>query len=236
MACYWSVRRGRHVVLRALSGSGAWTSFVTDTQSCFAFLRANRFAVLICSSSALLFAAMFSQVVLVPPFADYILHSGPVGFGWIHASWAIGAFASAGSAPNAIKRMGLKGSIAATMFILAAGAAFATRLHSVPAAMGLFTIMGGARGISVVALNAGMMQVVPEALMGRVQNTFAMISRAVQMSLALALGCLGQRFGLTAAFALLATTYAAGAIAAGLAGRPLLTPEPTHLPKAAVAN
>jgi hypothetical protein len=64
------------------------------------------------------------------------------------------------------------------------------------------------------------MQVVPKYYMGRVQNTFAMASRTVQMALAVALGWAAQSRGLIVAFALLAFAYGLAVFSAALAGRP----------------
>ena len=43
---------------------------------------------------ALFVAAMMTQGVLSAPLSERILHGGAVGYGWLNAGWAIGAFIS----------------------------------------------------------------------------------------------------------------------------------------------
>jgi hypothetical protein len=84
----------------------------------------------------------------------------------------------------------------------------------------IFLIMGAARGVSVVGVNTGLMEVVPQHYMGRVQNTFAMFSRLAQILIAVGLAIVARNAGLIAAFCGLAMVYLLAAAAAGAAGSP----------------
>jgi MFS family permease len=176
--------------------------------------------VLLCTSSAIIFAAIFAQNVVVPPLADQVLHSGPVGFGWINAAWAIGAFLSAGFVPTLVRRFGVRGSVGLATGLVAAGCAIVPLFSRLWAALLVFLLMGAARGVSVVGLNTGLMEAVPEHYMGRVQNTFAIVSRLMQIVIGMTLGVIAHTIGLFAAFCGLAMVYAIAAIAAAAARSP----------------
>ena len=64
--------------------------------------------------------------------------------------------------------------------------------------------MGSARGVGGVAMNTSLMEMVPNHLMGRVQNTFYFFGTFLQLVLALAVGAVAHKVSLVAAFAILA--------------------------------
>jgi uncharacterized membrane protein YqjE len=63
-------------------------------------------------------------------------------------------------------------------------------------------------------MNTSLMEMVPNRLMGRVQNTFYFAGTALQLVLALAVGAVAHRVSLVAAFAMLACIYLLAFIAA----------------------
>lgn len=228
--CYGFLRRGRHLVAHPESAEpdrGILVQFGRDLASCIRFLRGNMYAVLLCTSSSILFALIFAQNVIVPSLADRILQSGAVGFGWLNAASAIGAFLSAGLVKLAVQRVGVKNSVAISMTLVGITCVTAPFTGHLGIALVVFFIMGAARGVSVVTVNTGLMQAVPEHYMGRVQNAFALVSRAAQIVIGLALGLVAHAVGLVAAFLGLALVYGVGAIAAAAAGvPPAARPEP----------
>ncbi len=223
LLCYGLLRKGRHVVTHPADLEpqlGITARFISDTVAGIRYLQGNVYVVLLCTSSAIIFAAIFAQNVVVPPLADQVLHSGPVGFGWINAAWAIGAFLSAGFVPTLVRRFGVRGSVGLTTGLVAAGCAIVPLFSRLWAALLVFLLMGAARGVSVVGLNTGLMEAVPEHYMGRVQNTFAIVSRLMQIVIGMTLGVIAHTIGLFTAFCGLAMVYAIAAIAAAAARSP----------------
>lgn len=230
IACYSLIRTGHHLPAGSLDKApsrGVLADFFRDTSDCVSYLRGNLYVVLLGASSAILLAAMMAQSVVIPPLADRILHAGPVGFGWINAAFGLGAFLSAGLVPLLVRKMGVRGSIVLAMAALTAGCLVATFSSVLGLTIGLFLLMGAARGVGLVASNSGLMRVVPQNYMGRVQNTFTLAARILQMILGVGLGVVAHNLGLFAAFCVLAMAYLAGAVAAGLAGKePVVLPAP----------
>jgi MFS transporter, DHA3 family, macrolide efflux protein len=222
LICYWLLRRGVHLVMHPAGSesTGIAAQFAGDVSAGLQYLRSNPYAVWLCTSSAIIFAAIFAQNVVVAPLADEILHSGAVGFGWINAMWAIGALLSGAIVPLIVKRFGVKASIAGASGLVAAGFIVAPLCSRLGVALLLFLIMGAARGISIVGVNTGLMEVVPQHYMGRVQNMFAIVSRSIQLLLGMALGLIAHSAGLIVAFCVLAMVYMVAAIAAASAGVP----------------
>jgi hypothetical protein len=67
--------------------------------------------------------------------------------------------------------------------------------------------MGSARGVGGIAMNTSLMEMVPQHLMGRVQNAFYFFGTFLQLVLALAVGAVAHKVSLVAAFAILACVY-----------------------------
>jgi MFS family permease len=223
LICYGLLRKGRHLVMNpAESGTnrGIAAQFAGDISACFRYLQGNLYIVLLCICSAIIFAAIFAQNVVMAPFADLVLHSGAVGFGWINAAWAIGALLSGGIVPLIVRRFGVKVSVAAATGLLAVGCIVAPLSGRLAFALLIFLIMGAARGVSIVGVNTGLMEVVPKHYMGRVQNTFAIVSRLMQMLLGMLLGVVAHNVGVVAAFGALGMAYLVAALAAATAGSP----------------
>jgi hypothetical protein len=80
-----------------------------------------------------------------------------------------------------------------------------------------------------VAISSSLMQVVPKYQMGRVQNTFAFGTRALQVVLGMTVGVVAHRFSLTAAFGLIALAYFVAFLTAAKS-RPSRAAEPTAPP------
>lgn len=221
LICYGMLRKGRHLVMHPAEKGidrGIAAQFLEDILACMRYLKGNTYVVLLCTCSAIIFAAIFAQNVVMAPLADVVLHSGAVGFGWINAAWAVGALLSGGVAPLIMRRFGVKASVAAATALVAAGCMAAPLAGRLRFALLIFLVIGAARGVSIVGANAGLMQAVPMHYMGRVQNAFAVVSRLMQMLLGMALGVIAHSAGLTAAFAALGLTYFVAAAAAAVSG------------------
>ena len=219
--CYFAVRKGRHVVprpaeLRAdlLAAETGLEGFWREMREGIHFLRNHRSVVLLGISWALFLAAMTTGIVVTPPLSDRVFHRGAVGYGWLNAGWGVGAFISALYAPCLIARLGTRTAIAASMAVLAlcmTGSPFAPGLA---VAVMLYGLMGSGRGLSGIAMNTSIMEQVPQHVMGRVQNTFYFSGTFLQIVLALLVGTLAHKVGLTAGFAIIGAVYALAFVSA----------------------
>src|ERR1022692_1644416 len=219
--CYFAVRKGRHVVLRPeelradlLAAESQLQPFWRDMGEGLRFLRDHRAVVLLGISWALFLGAMITGVVVTPSLSERVFHAGAVGYGWLSAGWGTGAFISALYAPQAIASLGGRRSIAFSMAIIAACVVCAPVSRWLVAAVLLYAMMGSARGVGGIAMNTSLMEMVPNHLMGRVQNTFYFFGTFLQLVLALAVGAVAHKVSLVAAFAILACVYGLSFVAA----------------------
>ena len=224
--CYFFVRQGRHVVahphhhrdeLRA--AKSAVGRYFHELHEGILYLRGKPCAMMIGISWALFLGALLSQGVLTAPLADRILKGGAVGYGWLNAGWSVGAFLSVAYAAALISRTKARPTLAGAMALIAVvmfavpflGGDSSSVSARVAIGVGLYVLMGSARGVTGIALNTSIMQTVPKHFMGRVQNTFDFFGLALQLGLALAVGAAAHRIGLVYGFAIIALAYAAGA-------------------------
>lgn len=140
-----------------LSSLLAGVRFVWRTRIVLATISLDLFAVL-----------LGGAVFLIPAYAKEILHVGPVGFGWLRAAPAIGAFAMAIVLAHLppMKRAG------ATMLWAVAGFGVATIIFGLSHSFALSLLMLAATGafdnISVVVRTTLVQMLPPENMRGRV--------------------------------------------------------------------
>src|SRR5580700_9362349 len=213
-SCYFGVRKGRHVVLRPeelradiLAAESQFQRFWREMREGLHFLRDHRAVVLLGISWALFLGAMITGVVVTPSLSERVFHAGAVGYGWLNAGWGTGAFLSALYAPAVIASLGGRRSVAFSMAVLAACVVCAPVSHWLVAAILLYGLMGSARGVGGIAMNTSLMEMVPQHLMGRVQNAFYFFVTFLQLVLALSVGAVAHKVSLVAAFAILACVY-----------------------------
>jgi MFS family permease len=212
--CYFAVRKGRHVVPRPaelkadmIAAETALQRFGREMREGVQFLRGNRNVVFLGISWALFLGAMMTGVVVTPPLSDLVFHAGAEGYGWLNAGWGVGAFLSALYAPQVIASLGPRRSIAISMGLLAI-CMIASPLSPVLAVAVLaYGVMGSGRGVSGVAMNTSIMELVPQHLMGRVQNTFYFAGTCLQIILGLLVGAVAQA-NLIAGFSIIGMAYA----------------------------
>jgi MFS family permease len=219
--CYFAVRKGRHVVLRPeelradiLAAETQFQRFWREMREGLHFLRDHRAVVLLGISWALFLGAMTMGIVVTPSLSERVFHAGAVGYGWLNAGWGTGAFLSALYAPALIAMLGGRRSVAFSMALLAACVICAPVSHWLAAAILIYGIMGSARGIGGIAMNTSLMEMVPQHLMGRVQNSFYFWGTFLQLVLALVVGAVAHDVSLVAAFAILACVYGFAFVAA----------------------
>jgi MFS family permease len=221
-SCYLLVRRGRHVVERPAHhladdlhlAENAIARFWSEISDAVHHLRGNRYVILLGTSWALFTTAMFCQGVLTAPLSDRLLHAGAVGYGWMNAAWATGAFTSTIYSPALIRRFGSRAAIGITMMLLA-GCLFSLPVSVfIAVAAAIYCLMGSARGVGGVAITSSIMEAVPKYLMGRVQNTFSFASMLLQIVFGFAVGAAAHRIALTAGFVIVGSLY----LMAGMSG------------------
>ncbi len=219
--CYLFVRKGRHVVihpseLRAdiAAAESQLERFWREMREGLLFLRDHRAVVLLGIAWALFLGAMITGVVVTPSLSDRVFHAGAKGYGWLNAGWGTGAFVSALYAPLLIERIGGRRALAFSMALLAVCMAFAPISGFLFLAIATYFVMGSARGVGGVAMNTGLMEMVPKHLMGRVQNAFYFAGTGLQLVLAICVGAVAHKVSLVVAFAILACVYGLSFVAA----------------------
>ncbi len=220
IACVYQVRKGR-VTVSHLAPPSAVTAPVTAVARYFhelgeglRYVAVNRRVLLLGLAWALFIAAMMTQGVISAPLSERILHSGAVGYGWINAGWASGAFTSMLYASWLIRRNGANRSVTATMCLIAASLFVLPETRWIAVAVPIYFVMGSGRGVGGIAISSEMMEMVPKYFMGRVQNTFFFLASALQICTALLAGEAAHRDGLKFAFWIIAAMYLGAAVAA----------------------
>jgi MFS family permease len=218
--CYFAVRKGRHVVPRPqelfadiIAAETAVQRFVRELREGLVFLRGNRNLIFLGISWALFLGAMMTGVVVTAPLSDNVFHAGAVGYGWLNAGWGTGAFFAALYAPAAIAMLGARRSIAVSMGVLAVGMTLVPLSPGLAIAVAIYGIMGTGRGLTGVANNTSIMEMVPQHFMGRVQNTFYFAGTVLQVVIGFLVGAVAQ-YNLVAGFAIIGMVYAAAFVSA----------------------
>jgi len=178
------------------------------------FLRDHRAVVLLGVSWALFLGAMVTGVVVTPSLSDRVFHAGAVGYGWLNMGWGTGAFISTLYTARIIASLGSRRAVAFSMAGLAISVAFAPISGFLWLAILTYFLMGSARGVGGVAMNTSLMEMVPNRLMGRVQNTFYFFGTFLQATLAIGVGVVAHTVNLVAAFSILACVYGMSFVAA----------------------
>jgi len=212
--CYFTVRKGRHVVPRSaelradiVAAETAFQRFLREMREGIQFLRGKRNVVLLGISWALFLGAMLTAVVVTPPLSDQVFHAGAVGYGWLNAGWGTGAFLSALYAPQVIAWLGARRSVAISMGLLTICMILVPLSPWLAIAVAAYGIMGSGRGVSGVAINTSIMEQVPQHFMGRVQNTFFFAGTVLQIFLGFLVGAVAQ-LNLMAGFGIIGMVYA----------------------------
>ena len=221
IGCTYFVRRGK-VLVRPPAGEAGETSppggsvarFFHEMAEGHRFVWKNHRVLFIGTAWALFVASMMTQGVLTAPLSDRILHAGAVGYGWLNAGWAVGAFLSVFYAASWIRRTGAYRSVTLTMATIAACQFVLPANRLLPVAVLILFIMGSSRGVGGIALGSEMMELVPRYMMGRAQNMFSFGASALQIATALLAGEMAHRQGLTHGYWIVGAMYLGAAFAA----------------------
>ena len=215
--CYLAVRKGRVVVRPAEAAdqrAGAVAAFTHELVEGIAYLRGKPYLVMLGVSYACFLGAMLAQGVVTAPLSDRILKAGAVGYGWLNAGWAVGAFTSAFYSPVAIRVLGKRRSAGVAFSLLALCLVLLPFSRWLAIAVMLYAFMGSGRGVGGVALNSNIMELVPRHFMGRVQNTFMFFGIGLQLVLGFMVGLVAHRVGLLWGFVMIGGVYLLSVISA----------------------
>jgi len=222
LLCIYQVRKGRVTVSRPTASvdiqpaSGSVARYLHELGEGYSYVRENRRVLLIGIAWALFVAAMMTQGVLSAPLSERILHGGAVGYGWLNAGWAVGAFVSVFYASKFVRRHGANRVVTITMSVIAASLFVLPVSHWLAIAVTIYFLMGSSRGVGGIALSSEMMQLTPRHFMGRVQNAFSFLASALQICTALLVGEAAHRDGLIYGFWMVGAMYLGAALAAWL--------------------
>jgi len=222
IACVYHVRKGRVTAApprltaeeMPLPPAGAVARYLHELVEGYRYVQGNRRALLLGIAWSLFIAAMMTQGVLSAPLSDRILHGGAVGYGWLNAGWAVGAFVSVLYASRIIRRTGANRAVTVTMSVIAISLFVLPDTRWLALAVPIYFVMGSGRGVGGIAISTEMMEMVPKHFMGRVQNTFFFVASGLQILTAMLAGEAAHRNGLKFAFWIVGTMYLGAALAA----------------------
>lgn len=231
--CYLLVRKGRHTVAAAeesIEHESAVAKYLHELREGISYIRLRPRLALTGAAWALFIGGMLTQGVITAPFSDRILKAGAVGYGWLNAGWAVGAFLSAIFTPRLIRGTGHQRAVGISMALLGAGlislpflgAHLHGRLslsasHAVPLALlvavMVYCLMGCCRALGGVAITSTVMELVPKHFMGRVQNTFYFLGTSLQLIFSFTVGTVAHTRSLAAGFAIVGSIYLLASLA-----------------------
>ncbi len=157
------IRRSKQV--RDRSEASTWKSLVAGVR--FVFRR----EVILATITLDLFAVLLGgATALMPIFADQILHVGPVGLGWMRATPAVGAFATA----LAVAHLPPMRQAGRTLLWCVTGFGIATILFGLSkvfwVSLGLLFLVGAFDSVSVIIRGSIVQLVTPDEMRGRVSS------------------------------------------------------------------
>jgi MFS family permease len=157
------IRRSKQV--RDRSEASTWKSLVAGVR--FVFRR----EVILATITLDLFAVLLGgATALMPIFADQILHIGPVGLGWMRATPAVGAFATA----LAVAHLPPMRQAGRTLLWCVTGFGIATVLFGLSkvfwVSLGLLFFIGAFDSVSVIIRGSIVQLVTPDEMRGRVSS------------------------------------------------------------------
>lgn len=226
IACVYQVRRGRVTVTHLKPDSGQVAPatpvarYLHELVEGIRYVHNHRRVRWLGMAWALFIAAMMTQGVTSAPLSERILHRGAVGFGWINAGWAFGAFTSMFYASQFIRRNGVHRSVILTLCVIGSALVLLPDIPWIVLTVPIYFVMGSGRGVGGIAIQSEMMEMVPKYFMGRTQNTFFFLASALQIFSALIAGELAHRNGLKFGFYIVAAMYFGAAFTAWWAVHP----------------
>ena len=140
--------------------------------------------------------------VLMPVFADRILHGGPKALGWLTGSAGVGALAAALLLASRQTLKGLSVWIAAAATALGAGLVLFALSRTFWVSAALLVGVGFAMMLQMGSSNTLIQSMVPDHLRGRVMSVYSMMFTGMAPFGALLAGLVADRFGAPATVAM----------------------------------
>ena len=140
--------------------------------------------------------------VLMPVFADRILHGGPKALGWLTGSAGVGALAAALLLASRQTLKGLSGWIAAAATALGAGLVIFALSRTFWFSAAILVAVGFAMMLQMGSSNTLIQSMVPDHLRGRVMSVYSMMFTGMAPFGALLAGFVADRFGAPATVAM----------------------------------
>src|SRR5215831_6118265 len=236
--CYLFVRKGRHTVAvadEAMVHESAVAKFVHELKEGIGYIKVRPRLLLLGTAWALFMAGMLTQGVITAALSDRILKSGAVGYGWLNAGWAIGAFMGAIYTPKLLRNSGHRRAIGISMALLGLSLIalpfVGTHTHALAvilalaACVAVYCLMGLCRALGGVVITSTMMELVPKHFMGRVQNTFYFLGTSLQLGLSFFVGTVSHTRGLAQGYAIVGGIYLLACLAGTWPARDLVAEE-----------
>jgi len=208
------IRASEPPVLPSIVEPGLVAAFTADLREGLAYLRQQPRVLALGLTFACMMAGVISANVLVVVLARDVLQSGPRGYGYMEAGWAIGAVLGGLLTAQLARRFAPMGVLLAALVTLAVGHALFPYVTLLAVAVAMNALFGACRALSGVLTQTSIMSTVPRRLMGRTQSAFGVISTLLQVMMSFSLGWLAQHVNLPVAFGMLGLMYAGAATAA----------------------
>ena len=167
--------------------------------------------------SALLLLSMLSLLglqysVLLPIFADKILHKGEKGFGLLMSTAAVGALLGALHFAARTSYKGLARWIAATSAVCAVGLVIFSQSRAYWLSSMALVVVGFCATVQMAATNTTLQNRVPEELRGRIMAVYATMFMGVQPIGSLVAGGVAKRIGAPYTLALFGLVLLSGSV------------------------
>jgi len=159
-------------------------------------------------------AGVISANVLLVVLARDVLQSGPHGYGYLNAGWAVGAVAGGFLVAPLVRRFPAMTVLLVALVVTSVGHALFPYVGLLAVAVAMNALFGACRALGGVLTQTAIMATVPRRLMGRTQSAFGVISTLLQVMMSFSLGWLAQHANLPVAFVMLAMMYGGAAVAA----------------------
>ncbi|MBI3405589.1 MAG: MFS transporter [Acidobacteria bacterium] len=206
-------------VLPPIVEPGVVLGFVRDLQEGLRYLRTQPRVMAAGTTYAFMMAGVLSANVLLVVLALRVIHTGPVGYGYLELGWGVGAATGGAITGWVTRRYKIATVLITAMVVLSVGHAVLPLVHWLALGVLMQALFGASRALGGVLTQSSLMTTVPHALMGRVQSAFSVISTLLQVVMSLILGLLAEHSSLPLAFGALALLYGGAVFAAVRAGR-----------------
>ena len=206
-------RSSEQPVLPPIVEPGLVMGFVADFKEGLRYLQTQPRVLALGITYACMMAGVISANVLVVALARDVLRSGPRGYGYMEAGWALGAVTGGFATGLLVRRFSPLPVLVLALSTLAVGHALFPYVRYLALAVAMHALFGSCRALGGVLTQSSIMSIVPRRLMGRTQSAFSVISTLLQVVMSFSLGWLAEYVNLPVAFGVLGLLYGASVVA-----------------------